>query len=605
MQNPYSQRQITIGAIIIGVFTLYVLRLFYIQIIDDSYKLSADNNSQRHVTIYPGRGLIYDRNGKLLVYNEAAYDLMINPPQLSPFDTVALASILQVDAKTIKDGIYIARKYSRYKPSLFIRQLSAETYAVLQERLYAFPGFFVTPRTLRKYDKRIAAHVFGYVGEVDSSIIKKNSYYNMGDYIGISGIEKTYEEALRGKKGVEILLVDVHNRTKGSFRGGQYDTAAISGKNLICTIDGALQEYGEKLMVNKRGSIVAIEPSTGEILAMVSSPNYDPGLLVGRVRALNYRILLNDPYKPLFNRALMAKYPPGSTFKLVNALIGLQDGAIKPETRFSCSMGYTAGNLHVGCHAHPSPLDLVGSIQNSCNAYYCNTFRHIIDNSKYDNTTQAFKSWRNYVMSLGFGVKLDTDFPNELSGNVPSSDYYDRYFGVNRWRSLTIISLAIGQGEMGTTPLQIANFAALIANRGYYYSPHIIKKIEGEKTLDSRFSTPHYGLIDSSYYKYAIAGMEQAVLAGTARGAQLPGIAVCGKTGTAQNPHGKDHSIFMSFAPKDNPKIAIAVFVENAGFGATYAVPIASLMMEKYLTGKITRDWLEQNMLNANLMSDK
>jgi penicillin-binding protein 2 len=602
MQNPYSDRKYTIGIIILAVVLIYSVRLFYIQIIDKSYKLSADNNSQRHVTMYPARGLIYDRNGKLLVYNEAAYDLMVDPPQLRPFDTLELARILNLQVEDVRAGIEVAKKYSRYKPSQFIKQVSAETYAELQEKLFHFPGFFVQPRTLRKYEHPFAAHLFGYVGEVDSSVIQRDGYYQMGDYYGISGIEKTYEQYLRGKKGISILLVDVHNRVKGSYQDGKYDTIAVSGTNLYSTIDERLQAYGEKLMQNKKGSIVAIEPSTGEVLCLVSSPGYDPGLLVGRVRAHNYRKLLVDPNKPLFNRALMAKYPPGSTFKLINALIGLQEGVITPSSQFGCNMGYTANGIHLGCHRHASPLDLRQSIQHSCNGYYCNVFRRIIEDPKYHGTRTAFNNWRKYVLSFGYGRKLETDFANELAGNVPTSDYYDRYFGVGHWYAMSIISLSIGQAELGTTPLQLANLGCIIANKGYYVTPHVIKRIDGVDHIDSKFTQKHFTGIDTSYYTVVGDGMEMAVRAGTAHSAFMPNYVVCGKTGTAENPQGRDHSIFMSFAPRNNPKIAISVYVENAGFGAAYAVPIGSLMVEKYLTDTITRPDLENNMVSANLM---
>jgi penicillin-binding protein 2 len=602
MQNPYSDRRYTISAIFLAVFFIYVIRLFYIQIIDKSYKLSAENNSQRHVTVYPARGLLYDRNGQLLVYNEAAYDLMVDPMQLKPFDTVQLTKILKVDSLMVRNSINAAKKYSRYKPSVFLRQISAATYAELQEKLHVFSGFYVQPRTLRKYFCPSAAHLFGYVGEVDSSIIKKDPYYQMGDYIGISGIEKSYEAELRGKKGMQIMLVDVHNRVKGSFQDGRYDTVAITGKKMTCSIDSRIQTYGEKLMRNKKGSIVAIEPSTGEILCLVSSPGYDPELLVGRERARNYRKLLFDPLKPLFNRALMAKYPPGSTFKVINALIGLQEGVITPDSRFGCAQGFSIGNLHVGCHPHGSPLDLRGGIQISCNAYFCNVFLKIIGNPETPTTKQAYNNWRNYVMAFGYGQKLGTDFPNELAGNVPTAEYYDKVFGKDHWRGPTVLSLGIGQAELGVTPIQLANLAATIANRGFYYTPHVVKRIEGRDGIDAKYTTRHYTGIDSSFFNVVADGMELAVLGGTARGAILPNMRVCGKTGTAENPHGRDHSIFMAFAPKDNPKIAISVYVENAGFGATYAVPIASLIMEKYLTDTIKRPDLEERMINTVLL---
>lgn len=587
------------------VIFIYLIRLFYMQVINDSYKNSADNNSQRYVTQYPARGLIFDRNGVLIVCNEAAYDLMINPQELRQFDTVELTKILKVDSLQIREGIRKAKAYSRFKPSPFLYQLSDVVYAVLQEKLYKFPGFFVQPRTLRKYNKKTATHIMGYVGEVDSSVIRKDSYYQMGDYIGMSGIEKSYEKELRGKKGVNIYLVDVHNRIKGSFQDGKYDTAAVFGNNLYSSIDLRIQEYGEKLMKPFKGSIVAIEPATGEILTLISSPGYDPQLLVGRERSKNYSILRQDPLLPLFNRALMAKYPPGSTFKILNALVGLKQGVVTPETRFSCAMGITMGPIHVGCHAHPTPLDMAHSIQYSCNAYYDLTFRRIIDNPAFTSREDSYNEWRRLALTFGFGRKLHCDIPNELNGNIPTADYYNRIYGRKGWNSLTIISLAIGQGELGITPLQMANMAATISNRGYYYTPHIVKKIENIDTINHRFSEKHYTAFSPELFETVIHGMEMAVNGpngGTASWVKMDNIIMCGKTGTAQNPHGQeDHSIFIAFAPKDNPKIAISVYIEHGGFGATYAAPIASLLIEKYLTDSISRPWIETYLLNAKI----
>ncbi len=608
--DQLNARKYIIGILIVLVSIIFVVKLFALQVVDSSYKFSAENNSQRYVTQYPARGLIYDRDGDLLVYNEAAYDLMVNPAQLASFDTLALTSLLSIEPEQLRESLVKARNYSRYKPSIILKQLSSKKYAVLQEKLYQFPGFFVQPRTLRTYSDTVAAHLFGYVGEVDNKAIQDNPYYQMGDYIGISGIEKAYEKYLRGKKGVNIYLVDVHNNVKGAFADGKYDTAAVFGQNLVSTIDIDLQRYGEQLMQNKTGSIVAIEPSTGEILSLISAPTYDPDLLVGRVRTSNYKKLANDTLKPLFNRALMAKYPPGSTFKVINALIGMQEGVVGYNSKFYCDMGYYAGGLHVGCHSHYSPLNLPQSIQNSCNAYYCNVFRKIIDDPKFPTVDDGFNNWRNHVISFGFGDKLNIDLLNEASGFVPQTSYYDRYYGDNRWNSLTIVSLAIGQGELGITPLQMANMTAAIANRGYYYTPHIIKEIQNLPMINPRFTRRFNTTIDTTWYGTAIEGMEMAVNGGTgstARIAKLDDIIVCGKTGTAENPHGEDHSIFIAFAPKDNPEIAIAVYVENAGFGSTYAAPIASLMIEKYLKNEISyrRKWIEQRMLNADLIHMK
>ncbi len=448
------------------------------------------------------------------------------------------------------------------------------------------------------------------MGEVDEKIIEKNAYYQMGDYIGVSGIEGYYEEELRGTKGQEVLLVDVHGRVKGPYQNGRFDNDAIVGKNLVSTIDVSLQEYGEMLMKNFKGSIVAIEPSTGEILSLISAPSIKPSLLVGRERSANYAALLHDPLEPLFNRALMANYPPGSTFKPVQALIGLQEGVITASSSFSCNLGYYSHGITVGCHAHSSPLDLVHGLQNSCNAYFCNVFQRILSNKKYRNTEDAYNAWRNYVVSFGFGSPLESDFTNELKGFIAPATYYDRYYGANRWGPLTIISLSIGQGELLITPLQMANMAAAIGNRGYYYLPHVVKQIEGVDTLESRFYKKHVIPIDTANFNLVVHGMELAVNGGagsTASVARIPGITVCGKTGTAQNPHGKSHSVFVAFAPKDNPKIAISVYVEHGQWGATYAAPIASLMIEKYLNDSIAADrkYIEARMLNSNLLYSK
>jgi len=604
--NAFSDRKYVLSFVIIAIGIIFLLRLFYIQVMDDSYKLDAKNQAFRYVTDYPARGLIYDRNGKLMVYNEAAYDLMVVPKQIKQLDTLDLCSLLGIPKDVFLKKLNAAIAYSRYKESIFEKQISIETYATLQEKLYKFPGFYVQSRTLRKYPDGVAAHTLGYIGEVNKNITEKDNYYKDGDYIGISGIEKSYEIELRGKRGLRIMMVDVHNREKGSFMNGMYDTLAIAGSKLTSSIDAELQKYGEQLLQNKIGSLVAIEPSTGEILAVITSPTYDPNLLVGRTRSKNYNMLLRDTILvPLFNRALMAYYPPGSTFKLVNGLIAQQEKVLFPESRYPCARGYPVMGGKPGCHAHPSPLNLSQSVQHSCNSYYAFVFRSIIDNhKKYKTAEQGYEAWRNYVLSFGVGKKLNTDLPQELRGMVPSVKYYDKYFGKGSWKSSTIVSLSIGQGELGITPLQMANIMAIIANRGYYFTPHIIKAIDDKKFFKKEFATKNYTDIDRKYYDIMIEGMEQVVEAGTARVAKINDIAVCGKTGTAQNPHGKDHSLFVGFAPKVNPKIAIAVMVENSGFGATWAAPIASLMMEKYLTDTITRPDLEKRMFEGKLIPE-
>lgn len=607
MKDRYANRKFVIMALVLLAAVILIARLFYIQIVDKTYRVSAANNALRPVTQYPARGLIYDRNGELIVYNQAAYDLLVIPVQTSAFDTARFNEILGITMDDFRARMKTAVSYSRRTPSVFMKMISSETYAILQEELYRFPGFYVQARTLRKYTRPVAAHLLGYVGEVDNKLLAKDRYYRSGDYIGVSGIEKSYEEQLRGTKGVNIFLVDVHNNIKGSYAEGRYDTVAVPGTNLWSTIDLTLQEYGERLMQNKTGSIVAIEPATGEILTLVSSPTYDPSLLVGRIRSENFQILQADTIKPLFDRALMASYPPGSTFKIMNGLIGLQEAVIRSTSLFSCSNGYHAGALTVGCHSHRSPLNLPEAVAQSCNAWFCNAFRSILENPEYSSVQDAFDKWREYLVAFGFGNKLGIDLPNELSGFIPARSYYDRYYGKDRWKALTVISLAIGQGEIGATPLQMANMAAVIANRGSFYIPHVVKKI-GEQGAPSPLYTQKYITgISPENFEPVIEGMEGAVNGGegsTARGARLDSIIICGKTGTAQNPHGRDHSIFVAFAPKENPQIAIAVYVENAGFGSTFAAPIASLMIEKYLTGKIKRKYLEDHVLRMVLRPD-
>jgi len=605
MKDAFINRKYLIMALIVLASSVLLIRLFIIQVVKDSYRLSADNNVLRYVTQYPARGLIYDRKGKLIVFNQAAYDIMVVPAQTSKtIDTTSFCTLLGISNDLYRRQMRAALNYSRKAPSVFLKQISNETYARFQEKMFLYPGFYVQPRTLRKYSSPVAAHLLGYVSEVDDGIIRKNPYYKPGDYIGKSGIEEAYEKDLRGRRGVKIFLVDVYSRIKGSYAEGRMDTLAVQGSDITSSIDLALQEYGELLMKNKRGSIVAIEPSTGEVLALVSAPNYDPGLLVGRMRSENFSKLNADTaLEPLFNRALMASYPPGSTFKPINGLIGLQEGVITPDTRFGCDHGY----LFVGCHTHSSPLDLVLAIENSCNSYFCQTYRRVLENPKYLSVESAYNKWRGYLTEFGFGNKLGTDFVNELSGFIPLPSYYDRYHGKGRWKALTVISMAIGQGEVGTTPLQMANMTAAIANRGYFYTPHIVKSVGTDNFINERFTTRHQISIDTSNFEKIVQGMALAVNGNegaTARVAALKDIIVCGKTGTAQN-RGEDHSVFVAFAPKINPKIAIAVYVENAGFGATYAAPVASLMIEKYLKGEITNKALEQRMLELNLEETK
>jgi penicillin-binding protein 2 len=598
MKDAFINRKYVIMALIVLASLSLLIRLFIIQVVKNSYRLSADNNVLRYVTQYPARGLIFDRNGELIVFNQAAYDLMVIPAQVTKIDTSGFCDLLGISADLFRKQMKLAINYSRRAPSVFLKQVSNETYARFQEKMFMYPGFYVQPRTLRKYSKPVASHILGYVSEVDDGVIKKNPYYKPGDYIGKSGIEEAYEKDLRGRRGVKIFLVDVFSRIKGSYAKGKLDTLAVQGSDIVSGIDLDLQDYGELLMKNKSGSVVAIEPQTGEVLTLISAPDYDPALLVGRVRSENFAKLQGDSVlQPLFNRALMASYPPGSTFKPINGLIGLQEGVINPQTLFECHRGY----LFVACHAHPSPLNIVGAIGNSCNAFFCQTYRRVLENPAYNTVADAYDKWRKYVNEFGFGNKLGTDFVNELAGFIPSTEYFDKYYGKNRWKALTVISMAIGQGEVGTTPLQMANYTAAIANRGYFYTPHVVKSVGPEHYIDKRFTTKHQIDIDTANFEKIVLGMEQAVNSGTAAGVKLKDIIMCGKTGTAQNPHGANHSVFIAFAPKDNPKIAIAVYVENAGFGATYAAPIASLMIEKYLKRQITNKALEKRILDLNL----
>ncbi len=602
----FENRKLVVGGLMILFGLIIIARLLYVQILTDDYREAADMNSRRKVVQYPSRGLIYDRTGKLLVSNQPVYDIVIVPKEVAPFDSVDFCQTVGIDMPTLRklfDNVRLQirrRRASQHKPVIFLRQISDETYAALQEKLYRLKGFYAQRRTLRKYEYPVAANVLGYVGEASDKFIEKNPYYAPGDYVGISGIESSFEEDLRGKKGVNYIMVDVLGRTKGELYEGQYDTAAVSGRDLTLSLDIDLQAYGEKLMQGKTGSIVAIRPQTGEILAMVSAPTYDPSLLVGRQRSVNFPILSTDPTKPLFNRAIQAWYPPGSTFKTINALIGLAEGTVTPNTRYPCSHGYTIGSFHLGCHGHASPLDLRQSIQNSCNAYYCYEFRELIDNKKFGSVKVGLDCWKDHLVKFGLGYKLGIDIANENRGFIPNSAYYDKAKGKN-WNSLGVVSLSIGQGELLLTPIQMANVAATIANKGWFITPHVVHKISGGH-IDSLYTQRRETRIDTAAFTVVQDGMEAAVwspFGGTARAAQIPGIKVCGKTGTAQNPHGRDHSIFMAFAPRENPQIAISVYVENAGFGATWAAPIAALMIEKYINGSIApeRKWKEDRIL--------
>ncbi len=600
MDNLNKQRTLII--IFVCVAIIYISRLFYLQVVDDSYVFFAQNNVLQEQTIYPARGLIYDRKGELLVYNDAIYDLSVIPEQVKDLDTLAFCRVLNISKDefiTTFARLKRQKGYSQWKPIVFQRQITIPTYAAFQEKLFDFRGFFVEVRTDRKYKHSNAAHVMGYIGEVtDADIEKSDGYYRMGDFIGKSGVERIYEKELGGIKGTRYVLVDSKNRTQGRYKNGDFDTVAIAGKNIHLSIDQDLQALGEALMLNKMGSIVAIEPRTGEVLSLVSSPTYDPNLMVGRERGNKYMELLLDKDKPLFNRPISAPYPPGSIFKVIMSLMGQQEKVLTPNTVYGCNHGY----LFVGCHPHGSPLALRGAIAVSCNAYFCQVYRSIINNPKYKHVEDAYNEFYKHAYSFGMGHQLGIDLYGEGPGVLKKSTYFDRLYGRHRWQALTTISMGIGQGELGITPLQMANATAAVANRGYYITPHIVRKINNRANPNPEFNKKNWTTIDTSYFPIVIEGMHDVVEHGTAYIARIPGIEVCGKTGTAQNPHGKDHSVFFAFAPKNNPKIAIAVVVENSGYGATWAAPIASLMMEQYLTGKHdTRKALLERMLKGNL----
>jgi penicillin-binding protein 2 len=612
MSNPkLTNRKFIIGGFFCLIVVIYICRLFYMQIIDESYEIEAQNNSLRSLTEYPTRGFIFDRNGKLLVQNDPSYDLMVVPRETKGCDTMALCEVLEITKEEYLKRMKKAclKPNSPRKQSVFEKQMSPQTYAVLQEKLYRFKGFFVQKRTVRRYPRPIAAHLLGYVNEVSKEKTEKDPYYREGDYIGISGIERSYEESLRGIKGVQKVVTNVHNKTIGRYMGGKYDTIAVPGKPLYCTIDMDLQEYGEILMRGKKGAVVAIEPSTGEILAMVSSPTYDPNLLVGgRERSKNFTKLYYDTLNlPLFNRALQAMYPPGSIFKLIDALIAQDDGLIHRGTVFPCQMGYPPMGGKPKCHAHGGGKNLPGSISVSCNSYYSYVFREIVDQKSFPRFIDGYNHWRSTVRTFGPGTRLGTDLPYDKPGNVPSVEYYDKIFGKGGWRSNTIVSLGIGQAELLLVPLQMANVVATIANRGYYYVPHCIKGVGEERYLDSAFKRKHYVAVQNQEaYLNVIDGMQGAMEpGGTAYANRLKDIVVCGKTGTAENPHGKSHAVFLAFAPRDNPKIAIAGIVENAGFGGVWTAPVLTLMIEKYLKGKTDRPEVEKRVKEADLIQGK
>lgn len=587
--------------VIIGIFTvvglLYLIKLFSLQVLEKDLKVSAYNNVLRYVTQYPARGKVFDRNGKLLVYDEAMYDLMVVPKQVKEIDTAEFCLLLRITPESFEERMSKAKNYSSIKASTFVSQVSKEDYAHVGEILYRFPGFYFQTRTLRHYPQAIAAHALGDIGEVNRSEMDADPYYKMGDYIGKSGIEKFYEKELRGKKGLKVVMVDVHNREKGSYLDGRLDSLPVPGKDIYLGLDADLQAYGERLMNGKIGSIVAIEPKTGQILALVTSPSYDPNLLVGRDRAKNYADLMADPSKPLLNRAASGKYPPGSTFKMVNGLIALQSGSIVPATQFHCN---GPGSYPIRCtHHHGSSPDLANAIENSCNPYFYEAFKATINNPKFGGIKKGFDYWYQMTWKLGLGHAFDTDIPSEIPGEIPSVQTYDAMY--DRWNSLTIRSLGIGQGEISLTPIQLANVAAVIANEGYYYPPHLIRAFGDSTAIPEKMTTRMESGIEPQHFKVIKAGMQTVFEGshGTARGSRIPGISAAGKTGTAQNPHGENHSIFIAFSPVEDPQIAISIIVENSGYGSTWAAPIASLMIEKYIRGYTERPKVEERMMNG------
>lgn len=593
MKNfKYEYRKFIIGGIALIVVLCYIARLAFLQLSDDGYKSKADNNAFLNNIVFPSRGSIYDREGTLLVYNQPAYDIMVVMREMQGLDTLDFCKTLGMSIDEFNarmENIQDRKKnpgYSTYTQQLFLSQIPAEEFSVFQEKLFRYRGFYVRQRTIRRYSTDYCAHVLGDVAEVSQRDIDNDSYYEPGDYIGKQGIERSYEKELRGEKGVEVLLRDARGRIQGHYKDGAFDRMPVAGKDLTLSIDAKLQELGEHLMEGKMGAIVAIEPSTGEILSLVSAPSYNPHRMEGKQRGKQMMEMQRDPMKPMLNRAISGTYPPGSTFKTSQGLTFLQEGIITTSTLYPCSHGFRYGRLKVGCHSHGAPLPLVPAIATSCNSFFCWGLFHMIGNrTHYKSSQQAMTTWKDYMVSMGFGYKLGVDLPGEARGMIPNADYYDKRLGKS-WSGLTVISISIGQGEVTLTPLQIANLGATIANRGYYITPHVVKKIGDESVADS-MRVKHYTKVDRKYYDIVVQGMRQAVLGGTCRSANSMQYKVCGKTGTAQN-RGHDHSVFMGFAPMNKPKIAIAVYVENGGFGAVYGVPIGALMMEQYINGKLS-----------------
>ncbi len=585
-----ENRRFVIAGVATAIVVTYIIRLFTLQIMSDDYKKNADSNAFLKKIEYPSRGVITDRNGKLMVYNQPSYDIMVVMKEARGHtDTLELCKMLNITREYFDSRMETVKNtpgYSQYTQQLFMSQLSEKEFSIFQEKMYRFPGFYIQRRSIRQYQYPYAAHVLGDVAEVSPADIEEDDYYIPGDYIGKLGVEKRYEKQLRGEKGMQILLRDARGRIQGSYRNGLFDRRPVPGKNLTLSIDLNLQALGERLLEGKIGSIVAIDPSTGEVLCMVSSPTYDPRIMSGRMRSKNHAMLMRDTWKPLLNRSIMGLYPPGSTFKTTQALTFLNEGVVNQATAYPCHRGFYHRGLHVGCHGHSSPIAVVGALSTSCNAYFCWGLYHMIGNrSKYGNVQTAMNTWRDYMVSMGFGYKLGIDLPGEKRGLIPNAEFYDKAYR-GSWNGLTVISISIGQGEVNATPLQIANLGATIANRGYYYVPHVVRKVEGEP-LDTMFTRRHYTMAGRRAYDYVVQGMRSSVLGGTCRALAGYDFMACGKTGTAQN-RGHDHSVFMGFAPMDNPKIAVAVYVENGGWGADYGVPLGGLIMEQYINGKLS-----------------
>jgi penicillin-binding protein 2 len=587
-------RHYVIGGVALLIVVIYIIRLFMLQITSDDYKKSADSNAFLKKIEYPSRGGIYDRNGKLLVYNQPAYDIMVVMNEAKDhLDTLDFCEALNITREdfdhrmeTIKDRSKNPG-YSRFTEQLFMSQLSEADFSVFQEKMFRFPGFYIQRRSIRQYRYPFAAHVLGDVAEVSPADIEEDDYYQPGDYIGKLGVERSYEKQLRGEKGMQILLRDAHGRVQGRYQNGRFDRRAVAGKNLTLGLDADLQALGERLMEGKIGSIVAIEPKTGEVLCMVSSPSYDPRMMVGRQRSKSHRLLSQNVWKPLLNRSIMGQYPPGSTFKTTQGLTFMTEGIVHPtQTAYPCGHGLNYKGLHVGCHGHASPLALIPALSTSCNGYFCWGLYYMIGaKNKYGSVQNAMNTWRDYMVSMGFGYKLGIDLPGEKRGLIPNAEFYDKAYK-GSWNGLTIISIAIGQGEVNATPLQIANLGATIANRGWFITPHVVKHIQGE-VIDSTYRARRHTKASKESYDYVVQGMRASATGGTCHELAKYDFMACGKTGTAQN-RGHDHSVFMGFAPMDKPKIAVAVYVENGGWGATYGVPIGGLIMEQYINGKLS-----------------